>query len=200
MMTKIIFLYAILLSFSLSARTWDDCHYEFMENGESPVTNLCIAKLQQIAPKLARYEAEGLLILAYDNALIVERNQRIYVHSGDQTQLSDIIALDYDPDKAEIYTLNQWGDVLVIDATLLGNVAPIRTIKDKLHANSTDIAYGAGQVYLLNKEMQRIIVYAREADSSSRRGKAAFLSRKDIAAKGSVEEIRFIEGKLEQLP
>lgn len=97
--------------------------------------------------------------------ILKDDNGKIQVHSGDQTQLENPVALYWDHAQKEIYVLDESGDVLIYTDFLLGNVAPKRTLKNKELPGSVDLSLLSNEIIVLNAKTQRVLVYSSKANS-----------------------------------
>ncbi len=151
-------------------------------NGEGPdhIPAECKGLTQKFASSNAKkvYPKSKVEVVGYKN--LVYFND--FIFAGEYTMLRDVIAVAYNEQTAEIAALESNGDVLVFNAKIPGNVAPIRVIRHQEIDGASDVSFlsSKDEIAVHIPLRQEVLTFSRMANFFGREGKKNLRVRRQI--------------------
>ena len=162
-----------LITSSSFALTTQECETQFIELGrgltKAQIDPGCYNLAQENAQKISSWKLDGssFEIFTVKNAIINKNinTEKIMLLSGEKSTLTDIIALDYNNARNEIFVLeNNTGEIKSFSNYLYGNIAPARVLRTEQLIGTIDIAVNDKYIFAYNKRENNILVYQIEAN------------------------------------
>lgn len=140
----------------------------------------CLQTAEKIAGANAKksYPKSKVSVVGHRNILFVNGQ----VFAGEYTMLRDIIAVAFDEKTSEVAALESNGDVLIFNAKIPGNVAPIRVIRHQELDGATDVMFlpKTDEIAVHLKSKNEVITFARMANFFGREGHKRLTVRRQI--------------------
>lgn len=162
--------------------TFGQCEKAATSYGNGEGADSIPAECRSLAVKFAGKSAKKFYgkakvdIVGYKNILFV--NDQVF--AGEFTLLKEIVAVAYDEKTAEAAALESSGDVLIFNAKIPGNVAPVRVIRHQDLDGASDVSFLKDEIAVHIGQRKEVLTFSRLANFYGREGKKNLSIRRQI--------------------
>lgn len=173
----------LLLTFSSNcfSITVDECvniQEELGSHGisEKDISIDCYDIFKSLANKqgIHKDEVSHSEVIVYKNAIYFKdlNTKKFDIDAGSSTTLNNAVAVDYNSENSEFYVIdNEDFSMKSFSSSIMGNVAPYRTLKSDDLIGAIDLVSFKEKIYILNSMTNKVLVYNRMANIYQRKNK-----------------------------
>jgi hypothetical protein len=175
---KMLVLFFIFFTHSLFASNLDECINQLYAlgdgSGKDYIPDHCYEDFKKVTTSKNTFLSKNdtFEVVAYKNAFFLKnlKTGQVQVTAGKYSKLENIQAIDLDVTKNEIAILLGNYDIGIYSSYILGNVSPLRVIRNQSLTGCIDIKLIGDKVYALNPIEKSILVFDRNANFYGREG------------------------------